>query len=162
MRVGIEIERLVCFKAIDLGYYTIIILTLVGGLRGDCVRGLPRGELFELHNIASQGASFVRENVLDLAQLLVNIRRLGPRVEILIKIIHVQVVVHERSLPEFDHFQSDQKRYRDKVAEDEDPRACHGGYHVCFSLFREFAVQVHLEVGVVKIFQRPSGANTRT
>ena len=59
MRVGIEIERLVCFKAIDLGDYTIIILILVGSLRGDCVRGLPRGELLELHNIASQGASFV-------------------------------------------------------------------------------------------------------
>ena len=162
MRVGIEIERLVCFKAIDLGDCTIIILTLVGSLRGDCVRGLPRGELFELHNIASQGASFVRENVLDLAQLFIDIGRLGPRMEILIIIIHIQVVVHERTLPEFDHFQSDQKRYRDKVTEDEDPGACHSGYHVCFSLFREFAVQVHLEVGVVEIFQRPSGANTRT
>ena len=53
VRVGIEIERLVCFKAIDLGYYTIIILILVGGLWGDCVRGFPRGELLELHDIAS-------------------------------------------------------------------------------------------------------------
>ena len=161
MRVGIEIERLVCFKAINLGDYTIIILVLVGGLRGDCVRGLPRGELLKLHNIASQSASFVGENVLDLAQLFVDIGRLGPRVEILIIIIHIQVVVHERTLPEFYHFQGDQKRYRDKVAEDEDPGACHGGYHVCFSLLREFSMQIHLEVGVVEIFECPSGANTR-
>ena len=119
-------------------------------------------KLFELHNIASQSASFVGENVLDLAQLFIDIGRLGPCMEILIIIIHIQVVVHERTLPEFDHFQSDQKRYRDKVAENEDPGACHGGYHVCFSLFREFAVQVHLEVRVVEIFQCPSGANTCT
>ena len=87
-------------------------------------------KLFELHNIASQSASFVWEDVLYLAKLLVDVSALSATVKVLIIIKHINVEVHEATLEKFYHLKSDEKWYWDEVAENENPTASHSHDYV--------------------------------
>ena len=83
----------------------------------------PRRELLELHDITSQSAGLVAENILNLSQLLIDVSGLGFAGKVLITIIHVDVEAHERSLPELNNFERHDERNRNKVREDENPGA---------------------------------------
>ena len=78
-------------------------LTLLNG--GDVVASSDTRELFELHDVAGERSRLITEDVLDLAQLLVDVGALGACGEVLIIIIHLHVPVHERTLEELDHLQ---------------------------------------------------------
>ena len=80
-------------------------------------------ELLEFHDITSQSACLVREYVLDLTKLFVDVSRLGLHSEILVLIIHHQIHSHETTLPEFDDFKSHNKRDGYEIGENQDPGA---------------------------------------
>ena len=73
-------------------------------LWGDIEALRPRRELLELHDVAGKRASLIREDVLNLTELFVNICALSAHGKVLIVIIHVNVLIHEVSLKELDHF----------------------------------------------------------
>ena len=78
-------------------------------------------EFAELHDVARQSASLVAEDVLDLAQFLIDIGGLGLHWEIIIRVVHIDIPAHERALPELYDLERYDKRDRNKVCEDEDP-----------------------------------------
>mmetsp|Transcript_4981 Transcript_4981/g.12838 ORF Transcript_4981/g.12838 Transcript_4981/m.12838 type:complete len:474 (+) Transcript_4981:2166-3587(+) len=82
------------------------------------VDGPIDAELAEVHHVARQCASLVRENVLDLAHLLVEVR--CPRHAADVVIHHVLVIVHEEDLEELDEGHGNQQRDRDEVGEEDD------------------------------------------
>ena len=96
----------------------------------DAKRSSIGWKLFELHDIASQSASFVWEDVLYLAKLFVDVSALSATVKVLLIIKHINVIVHEAALEKFDHLKSNKKWYWDEVAENENPTAGHGHNHV--------------------------------
>ena len=69
----------------------------------ESVGGHARGETFELHYVRGQRARLVREDVLYLAELLVDVGALSAAAEVLIRVVHIHVHVHERALEELDH-----------------------------------------------------------
>ena len=78
-------------------------------LWGDVEALCPRRELLELHDVTSKRASLIREDVLDLTELFVDIGALSAHGKVLIAIIHVNVLIHEVSLKELDHFKGHQQ-----------------------------------------------------
>lgn len=73
------------------------------GRHGDAVpdgrvHGAADGALLELHHVLRQRASLVREDVLHLAELLVQIGRPGTRRRVRFRIVHLEVVVDEGRL----------------------------------------------------------------
>mmetsp|Transcript_6081 Transcript_6081/g.10323 ORF Transcript_6081/g.10323 Transcript_6081/m.10323 type:complete len:252 (-) Transcript_6081:555-1310(-) len=89
------------------------------------------GELPELHDVAGEGARLVREHILHLAQLLVEVGGLRPYRHVLLFVVHEVVGGHEHALPELDELEGDHEGDGDEVGEDEDPGAAlvdeHGG-----------------------------------
>jgi len=65
-------------------------------------------KLFELHYIAGECAGFVREDVLDLAELLIDVGALGLAGEVLFVVEHIYIVLHEGALEELYHFKCNQ------------------------------------------------------
>ena len=86
--------------------------------RRNIKRTSSREELFELHDIAGQRTSFIREDVLDLPQLFVDIRRLSFHVEVLLIVVHFKVPAHKRPLPKLDNLQRQDQRYWNEVAKE--------------------------------------------
>lgn len=64
-------------------------------------------KLFELHDIASQRARFVGEDIFDLPQLLIEVTGLSSHLHALLGIEHAEVVAHEDSLEELDQLERD-------------------------------------------------------
>lgn len=73
-------------------------------------------ELFELHDIASECASLVREDVLDLAELLIDVGALGFTSEVLFVVEHFHIILHEGTLEELYHFKRNKQRNGHKIA----------------------------------------------
>ena len=88
----------------------------------DLADTLVVGVLAEFHHITGQCASLIAENVLDLAQLLIDIRSLRVHLKSLL-IIHIRVPAHECALPELDDFERHNQRDGHKVGENQDPCA---------------------------------------
>lgn len=65
------------------------------------------GALVEGHDVLRQGACLVTEDVLDLAQLL--IERGGPRLggSVVLRVIHLPVPVDEEAVPQSDDLHTD-------------------------------------------------------
>ena len=78
-------------------------------------------QLFVKHFILSQSTSLVRENVLYLTELFVEITRLGFHGHFLLLIVHEDIPLHVHSLEKLTHFKSDQNWYRDESCGDKDP-----------------------------------------
>jgi len=81
------------------------------------------GKSSELHDVASECASFVGEDVFDLAELLVQVGRLAPHAHHHFLVEHQEVGRHEHSLPEFNQLKGHNQRNRHKVDEHKNPRA---------------------------------------
>ena len=65
------------------------VFVLLNGLLGGHINRDRLGrELGELHDVASERARLVREDVLDLTQLFVDVGRLSLHVEVLVLIVH--------------------------------------------------------------------------
>jgi len=77
----------------------------------------------ELHDVLGKGACFVREDVVNHAQLLVQVRRLHLGFHALLDVKDHPIVRNEHSLEEFDHFKSDEQRDRHEVHEGQEPGA---------------------------------------
>ena len=102
--------------------HVCFLLALIGAVIGAV--GVKACRKFpEFHDIAGQCARLVREDILDLSELLVEVTRLRPTLVILLAIVvdHAAVIIHHRSLKQFDHLERCEKTDRDEVGEDEDP-----------------------------------------
>ena len=111
--VGCVLRNLI---ELGLGVADETVLKLhLSGIRSK-VKGTCRaGELFEFHDVARQRSSLVRENVFDLADLFVDVSRLSFHCEVLVSVVHPEVVPHETALPELNNFKCDDQGNRHKV-----------------------------------------------
>jgi hypothetical protein len=66
----------------------------------------PGTEPFEFHDILSQSASFVREDIVDHSELVIEIARLDLTELIFLTIVHGNVIHYEGALSELAKFQS--------------------------------------------------------
>jgi len=80
------------------------------------VRLWTSSKLFEFHDVAGERARLVGEDVLDLAELLVNVGALRAAEEVLLIVEHICVVLHEGALEKLDHLESHEQGDRHKVA----------------------------------------------
>ena len=93
--------------ALDQVDFEVFFNCLLVFVFNEVERASLAGELEELHDVAGESACFVGEDVLDLAQLLVDVRRLRVHLEPLLCVVHIDVPSHEGSLPELDEFEGD-------------------------------------------------------
>ena len=80
---------------------------LVLGVGHDGVLGAGDGALLELHDVPGERAGLVGEDVLDLAQLLVEVGRPRVGVGLRLLVVHLLVPVDEVRLDELDELQAD-------------------------------------------------------
>ncbi len=74
------------------------------------------GELLELHHILSEGPCFVREHILHLAQLLIQITGLDVCRHVLFRVVNEGVPLDKKGLHKLDHFESHHEGNGDQVA----------------------------------------------
>ena len=74
-------------------------------------------KLFESHDIASEGAGLVREEVLNLAEFLVKVAAIHLSWHIFVFIVHLNIPNDVRGLKIFDHLKSDDERNWYEVGE---------------------------------------------
>ena len=72
----------------------------------DTVGELADAHLFELHEIARERASLIREDIVDLTQLFIEVTRLHLRGQCLIDVIDFCIPLNELSLEKFHHLHS--------------------------------------------------------
>ncbi len=68
------------------------------------------GALLEGHDVLRERAGFIREDVLDLAQLLVQRGGSGFGRRVFISVVHLQIPVNELTLTQADHLHAEREQ----------------------------------------------------
>ena len=90
---------------------TIICLTSINAIGEGA-----DAHLFELHQVACECASFIREDIVDLAELLIQVRCLHLGTQVLVHVVDLCVPLDELGLEEFHHLHGHYQRDRYEVA----------------------------------------------
>jgi hypothetical protein len=98
-------------REIHIGYAVFLHFLFVYHGVGLPIFKIPDREFLEIHDILSQSACLIRENVVNGAELLIQIRGLRLSRHIFRLIIDVSVPLDEVRLNKLDDLQGDHQRY---------------------------------------------------